>query len=41
LVRTIQNGSMPPAIYLPPHPSARLTADEQQQLIQGFLATFK
>lgn len=41
LVRAVQNGSMPPSIYLLPRPSARLTADEQQQLVQGFLATFK
>jgi Haem-binding domain len=41
LVRAMQNGSMPPSIYLLPRPSARLTADEQQQLVQGFLATFK
>jgi len=41
LVRSVQNGSMPPAIYLVEHPSAKLSADEQQQLIQGFMATFK
>jgi len=41
LVRSVQNGSMPPAIYLVEHPSAKLSPDEQQQLIQGFLATFK
>ncbi len=41
LVRTMQNGSMPPSFYLPLHPSANLTAAEQQQLVQGFLATFK
>jgi Haem-binding domain len=41
LVRVVQNGSMPPSIYLPPHPEASLTAAEQQQLVQGFLATFK
>ncbi len=41
LVRAVQNGSMPPAIYLPLHPSASLTPAEQQQLVQGFLATFK
>jgi hypothetical protein len=41
LVRTVQNGSMPPSIYVLPRPSARLTAAEQQQLVQGFLATFK
>ena len=41
LVRAVQNGSMPSAIYLPLHPSARLTPAEQQQLVQGFLETFK
>ena len=41
LVRSVQNGSMPPAIYLPLHPAARLTAEEQQQLIAGFTATFQ
>jgi hypothetical protein len=41
LVREVQDGSMPPAIYLPLHPSARLSATEQQQLIQGFMATFQ
>ncbi len=37
VVRAIQNGSMPPAIYYPTHPSANLTPPEQQQLVQGFL----
>jgi hypothetical protein len=41
LVRAVQDGSMPPAIYLPPHPEANLTPREKQQLIQGFLATFQ
>jgi len=41
LVRVIQNGSMPPAIYLPLHPSANLSPQEQQQLIQGFMNTFQ
>jgi len=40
LVRAVQDGSMPPAIYLPLHPSAQLTAAEQQQLVAGFMATF-
>jgi hypothetical protein len=31
----IQEGEMPPAIYLPMHPAARLTAAEKQQLITG------
>jgi hypothetical protein len=37
---TLQNGSMPPAFYLPLHPSARLSAPEKQLLIQGLVATF-
>ncbi len=40
LVRAVQDGSMPPAIYLPLHPAAQLTADEQQHLVAGFQATF-
>ena len=31
----IQEGEMPPLIYLPMHPSARLTPAEKQQLITG------
>jgi len=31
----IQEGEMPPAIYLPMHPNAQLTAAEKQQLITG------
>jgi hypothetical protein len=31
---------MPPAIYLPTHPEARLTAAEKEQLIRGLQATF-
>jgi len=37
----IQEGEMPPAIYLPMHPSARLTAAEKQQLITGLENTLK
>ncbi len=33
--RIIQEGRMPPAVYLPMHPSAQLTAAEKQQLITG------
>jgi hypothetical protein len=32
---SLQDGEMPPAVYLPMHPSARLTAAEKQALIQG------
>lgn len=35
MVENIQEGEMPPAIYLPLHPSARLTPTEKQLLIKG------
>ena len=35
VVRIIQESEMPPAIYLPMHPSAQLTSAEKQQLIAG------
>ena len=35
VVEKIQEGEMPPAIYLPLHPTARLTAAEKQQLVTG------
>jgi cytochrome c551/c552 len=35
IIGNIQEGEMPPAIYLPMHPSARLSAAEKQQLITG------
>jgi hypothetical protein len=41
IVEKIQEGEMPPAIYLPMHPSARLTAAEKQQLITGFNNSLK
>jgi hypothetical protein len=37
----IQSGEMPPLIYLPMHPSARLTSAEQQQLITGLTNSLK
>jgi hypothetical protein len=37
----ITNGSMPPGIYLPMHPSAGLSDAEKQQLIQGLQASLK
>jgi len=37
----IQGGRMPPAIYLPMHQSAQLTAAEQQQLITGLNNSLK
>jgi mono/diheme cytochrome c family protein len=36
----VSKGEMPPAIYLPTHPEARLTAAEKEQLIRGLHATF-
>jgi hypothetical protein len=33
----IQEGEMPPAIYLPMHPSAQLTSAEKQQMISGLM----
>ena len=41
ITRVIQEGEMPPAIYLPMHPSAQLTAAEKQQLITGLTNTLK
>ena len=35
ITRVIQIGRMPPAIYLPMHPAAQLTAAEKQRLITG------
>ena len=37
----IQEGEMPPAIYLPMHPEAQLTAAEKQQLITGLTNSLK
>lgn len=38
--KTVQEGEMPPKVYLPTHPEARLTEAERQQLIAGLTATF-
>ena len=35
LVEVVQEGEMPPWFYLPLHPSAQLSAAEQQQLLAG------
>ena len=35
VARVLQEGEMPPFIYLPMHPSARLTSAEKQALITG------
>ena len=41
VVGKIQEGEMPPFIYLPMHPSAQLTAAEKQQLITGLTNSLK
>ncbi len=41
IFEVIEEGEMPPAIYFPMHPEARLTPTEKQQLIEGFKQTFK
>ena len=38
-VEVIENGSMPPAIYLVTHPEARLTSAEKDVLMQGLQTT--
>ena len=40
MVEKIQEGQMPPAIYLMMHPNANLSADQKTQLIDGLQATF-
>ncbi len=40
IVKSVQKGEMPPAIYLPTHPDANLSAGDRQALIQGLTATF-
>ncbi len=41
VAHVIQNGSMPPAMYTLVHPNARLTPQEQQQLIDGLQQTLQ
>jgi hypothetical protein len=41
MIEEIVEGSMPLRDYLSMHPEARLTPDEQQQLINGIRATFQ
>ena len=41
IVRVIQNGSMPPGLYILMHPNAKLTPAEKQQLMDGLLASLK
>ena len=40
MARQIERGNMPPLIYRLGHPNARLSADQQAQLIAGLQATF-
>ncbi|CCF84689.1 heme-binding domain-containing protein [Nitrolancea hollandica] len=40
IVKSVRDGEMPPGIYLPTHPDARLSPAERQALIQGLTATF-
>ena len=40
MIEQIQKGQMPPAIYVPMHPEANLTAAQKQQLMDGLQATF-
>lgn len=37
----VSEGEMPMPIYLPLHPTARLSADEKKQLVDGLSATLK
>jgi hypothetical protein len=37
IAEVLQEGEMPPMIYLPMHPSAQLTAAEKQQLVNGLI----
>lgn len=41
VAEVIREGEMPPANYLVMHPEARLTATEQQQLIDGLQASLR
>jgi len=36
----VRNGTMPPWFYLPPHPEAKLTPAEKEELVKGLVATF-
>ncbi len=41
IAEMIQSGQMPPANYTILHPSAKLSSEERQQLIQGLQKTLK
>ncbi len=36
----LREGEMPPLVYLPAHPEARLSATEKKELVQGLVNTF-
>jgi hypothetical protein len=40
VAEVVREGSMPPWYYTPMHPASRLSAQEQQELVDGFIATF-
>ena len=41
VIDSIELGEMPPALYLLMHPSARLTQDETNLLVEGLIASLK
>lgn len=41
IFEVIEEGEMPPLAYLLQHPDARLTAAEKNELVEGFIATFR
>lgn len=41
IFEVIEEGEMPPLVYMLQHPEARLTAAEKNDLVQGFIATFR
>ncbi|NJN66821.1 MAG: heme-binding domain-containing protein [Chloroflexaceae bacterium] len=41
IIEEMEEGKMPLPSYLSMHPEARLTSEEQQQLMDGFRATFR
>jgi hypothetical protein len=40
MIEQIEDGEMPPRIYLPTHPEANLSAEEKEALIAGLRNTF-
>lgn len=40
IIESIQEGEMPPRVYIFTHPEAELTAEEQEILVAGVIATF-